>query len=112
LDGDQPVLLYYIDPGYAMEQFAGKTKCRNKIYILLHSTLAINHTKHPGEQRVSSYPFPNKKLRGSNRQDFIFIRPPGIAHEAFELRMDNVWYCKILLLFETESRTDDGMKRM
>jgi hypothetical protein len=24
--------------------------------------------------------------------------------------MDNVWYCKLLLLFEIESRTDDGMK--
>ena len=32
LDGDQPVLFYYIDPGYAMERFAGKTKFRNKFY--------------------------------------------------------------------------------
>ncbi len=46
---------------------------------------------------------------GSNRQDFVFIRPPGIAH-GVELIMDNMWYCKLLLLFEIESRTDDGMK--
>ena len=50
-------------------------------------------------------------MRGSNLQDFVFICPPGIAHGAFELRMDNVWYCKLLLLFEIESRTDDGIKR-
>jgi hypothetical protein len=24
--------------------------------------------------------------------------------------MDNVWYCKLPLLFEIESRRDDGMK--
>ncbi len=79
--------------------------------ILPDDTLAIGHTKHLGEQRVSSYPFPNKKLRGSNRQDFVLIRPPGIARGEFELRMDNVWYCRLLLLFEIKSRTDDGIKR-
>ena len=52
-----------------------------------------------------------KKLRKSNRQDFVFIRPPGISHGAFQLRMDNVWFCKILLLFQVESETDVGQKR-
>ncbi len=32
MDGDQPVLVYYIASGYAMELFAGKTKFRNKFY--------------------------------------------------------------------------------
>jgi hypothetical protein len=44
-------------------------------------------------------------------QDYIFIRPPGISHGAFELRMDNVWFCKVLLLFHFESNTDVGLKR-
>jgi hypothetical protein len=48
--------------------------------------------------------------RGLTVKDFVFIRPPGIAHRAFQLRMDNMWYCKLLILFEIESRTDDGMK--
>ena len=74
------------------------------------NTLAIGHTKHPHEQRISSWPF-KKKLRGSNRQDYVFIRPPGISHGAFQLRMDNVWFCKVLLLFQVESNTDLGLKR-
>jgi hypothetical protein len=32
LDGDQPVVFYYIDPGYALERHAGKVKFRNKFY--------------------------------------------------------------------------------
>ena len=80
-------------------------------HIVVFNTLAIGHTKHPNEQRISSWPFAVKKLRGANRQDFVFIRPPGISHGAFELRMDNVWFCKILLLFQVESKTDHGLKR-
>ena len=78
-------------------------------HIVIFNTLAIGHTKHPHEQRISSWPFPGKKLRASNRQDFI--RPPGISHGAFQLRMDNVWFCKVLLLFQIESKTDLGWKR-
>jgi hypothetical protein len=80
-------------------------------HILLYNTLAIGHKKHPGEQRVSSWPFAVRKLRGSNRQVFVFIRPPGIARGAFELRMDDVWFCKLLLLFEIVSKTDAGLER-
>jgi hypothetical protein len=32
LDGDQPVVFYYIDPGHALERHAGKLKFRNKFY--------------------------------------------------------------------------------
>ncbi len=60
--------------------------------------------KDPREQRVSSWPFAVRKSRGSNRQDFI--RPPGIARGAFEGRMDNVCYCKLLLLSEIVWKTD------
>jgi len=80
-------------------------------HIVIFNTLAIGHTKHPHEQRISSWPFPGEKLRASNRQDFVFIRPPGISHGAFQLRMDNVWFCKVLLLFQIESKTDLGWKR-
>ena len=80
-------------------------------HIVIFNTLAIGHTKHPNEQRISCWPFAGEKPRKSNRQDFVFIRPPGISHGAFELRMDNVWFCKILLLFQVESETGVGQKR-
>lgn len=80
-------------------------------HILVFNTLAIGHTKHPNEQRIACWPFVQKTLRGSNRQDFVFIRPPGISHGAFEFRMDNVWFCKVLLLFQIDSKTDLGWKR-
>jgi hypothetical protein len=32
LDGEQSVIFYYIDPGYAMERHAGKAKFKNKFY--------------------------------------------------------------------------------
>ena len=51
----------------------------DKYYIGIHAlnnsnyiTLAIGHTKHSGEQRVSSFPFAVKRLRASNSQDYIF----------------------------------------
>ena len=80
-------------------------------HFLIFNTLAIVHTKHPHEQRISSWPFVLKKLQKSNRHDFVFIRPPGISNGAFNLRMDNIWFCKILLLFQVELKTDFGMKR-
>ena len=32
MDGDQPVVFYYIDPGYALERHAGKSKFNGKFY--------------------------------------------------------------------------------
>ncbi len=32
MDGDQPVVFYYIDPGYALERHAGKSKFKGKFY--------------------------------------------------------------------------------
>ena len=60
--------------------------------------------------RISSWPFVVKKLRQSNRQDMVFIRPPGISEGAFQLRMGNIWFCKLLLLFKIRSKTDAGME--
>jgi hypothetical protein len=47
----------------------------------------------------------------ANRQDMVFARPPGIESGGFELRPDNVWYCKLLLTFPVESQTDSGIRR-
>ena len=33
MEGDQPVMFYYIDPGCAMERLASKAKFRNKFYF-------------------------------------------------------------------------------
>ena len=60
--------------------------------------------------RISSWPFVVKKLRQSNRQDMVFIRPPGISEGTFQLRMGNIWFCKLLLLFKIRSKTDAGME--
>ena len=49
-------------------------------------------------------------LKKYNRQDYVFIRPPGISEGAFQLRMDNIWFCKLLLLFKLYTRTDAGMQ--
>ena len=70
-------LLDYLDKYYI-----GIHVLNNSNYI----TLVIGHTKHSGEQRVYSFPFAVKRLRASNRQDFVFIRPPGISHGAFQLQ--------------------------
>jgi len=80
-------------------------------HIRLFSTLLIGHKQHGGEQRVLSWPFASDRLRGVNRQDYVFIRPPGIPAGAFQLRMDNVWFCKVLLLFSFVSNNDNGRKQ-
>ena len=37
-----------------------------------------------------------KKMRKTNREDWGFIRPPGTPLATFQLRMDTVWFCKVL----------------
>jgi hypothetical protein len=61
--------------------------------------------------RISCWPMTPKKLQQTNRQDWVFIRPPGISEGAFQLRIDNIWFCKLLLLFTIETKTDAGMKK-
>ncbi len=62
----------------------------NRGHIVLYTTLLIGHTQHKGHMRVSSWPFVPRKLQQTNRQDIVFIRPPGISDGAFQLRMDNI----------------------
>ena len=79
-------------------------------HIVLYSSLLIGHTQHKGHMRISSCPFVPRKLQKSNHQDYVFIRPPGISHGAFQLRIDNIWFCKPLLLFKLYTKTDAGMQ--
>jgi hypothetical protein len=60
--------------------------------------------------RLSSWPFVPRKLQQTNRQDIVFIRPAGISDGAFQFRMDNIWFCKLLLLFKIHTKTDTGME--
>ena len=83
----------------------------NRGHLCIYSTLLIGHTKHPGHMRISSLPFVPKKMHRTNRQDMVFIRPPGISDGAFQLRMDNIWFCKLLLLFKISTMTDAGIKQ-
>ncbi len=84
----------------------------NRGHIVLYATLLIGHTQHKGHMRVSSWPFVPRKSQQTNRQpeDMLFIRPPGISDAAFQLRMDNIWFCKLLLLFKIHTKTDTGMQ--
>jgi hypothetical protein len=54
-----------------------------------------------------------KKLQQTNRQEMVFIRPPGISDGPFQPRMDNIWFkfCKLLLLFKIHTKTDTGMQQ-
>lgn len=74
---------------------------KNPGHLRIFSTLLIGHKKYAGEQRVSCWPFKTKQLQLSNRQDMVFVRPPGIPKGAFRLSMDSVWFCKVLFLFRS-----------
>ena len=85
-------------------------------HLQLHSSLVIGHKEKEGVQRVYSHPFANEKKKGKqgrkrgHRQDLVFVRPPGHVIGGFQLAVDTVWFCKVLLLFAFESRTDSGIK--
>ncbi len=38
------------------------------------------------------------------------VHPPGISDGAFQFRMDNIWFCTLLLLFKIPTKTDTGMQ--
>ncbi len=45
-----------------------------------------------------------------SREDMVFTRPPGIADGAFQLRMDYIWFCKLLPLFKIHTKTETGIQ--
>ena len=73
-------------------------------HFSLFSTLEIGHSVYPGSQRVQCWPFTEMRFYGNNRDDFVFIRPPGV--EAFVLAPENVWYCRVRLLFDMSLKVD------
>jgi hypothetical protein len=79
-------------------------------HFCLFHCLVIGHSKHQGVQRVYCDPFPKKLFHGANRQDLVFIRPPGIENGGFVLKPDSVWYCRVLLLFSFSAMTDTGSR--
>ena len=56
--------------------------------------------------RISCWPMTPKNLQQTNRQDWVFNRPPGISEGAFQLQIDNIWFFKLLLLFTIEIKTE------
>jgi hypothetical protein len=50
-----------------------------------------------------------ERIADTNRQNMVFIRQPGISDGAFQLRMGNSWFCK--LLFKISTKTDTGMQQ-
>jgi len=83
---------------------------KDRGHFRLFGTLAIGHAVHPGAQRVQCWPFEELLYYGDNRQDFVLVRPPGTVADSFAPTPDNVWYCKVLLLFDIEAETDSGPK--
>ena len=73
-------------------------------HIIIYGVLQIGHTIHEGNQRLQCWPFPDRKFHGFNREDFVFVRPPGV--ERFVLSADNVWYGRLKLLFSMSVKVD------
>ena len=75
-------------------------------HFRVFGTVAIGHELHKGLRACAVLAFKDMHYYGSNRQDFVFFRPPGIEEGGFRLSPDNVWYCKVLLLFTIQAQTD------
>ena len=73
-------------------------------HFCLFGTLEIGHTLCHGVQRVVCFPFPGMDYYAANREDYVFVRPPGVTK--FELTPDNVWYGRIKLLFSISVQSD------
>jgi hypothetical protein len=106
----------HINPKYAEQNRALLGTLRihrsnnNQGHIVLYSALLIRHTQYKGQMPVSLWPFVPRTLQRINRQDLVFIRPPGISDGTFQLRMDNIWFCNLLLLFKIHTTKDAGMQ--
>ena len=55
---------------------------------------------------MQCFPFPEMQYYGSNREDYVFVRPPGV--ERFVLEPDSVWYGRVKLLFSISVQTDNS----
>ena len=68
--------------------------------------MEIGHKLYTGVQRVQCFPFPEMQYYASNREDYVFVRPPGV--ERFVLEPDSVWYGRVKLLFSISVQTDNS----
>lgn len=93
-----------------LDSLTVRPAAKDKGHFGLFGTLAIGHEVYTGYQRVQCWPFTKLLYYGANRQDFVIVRPPGTVPETFVLTPDSVWYCKTLLLFDMQSKTDSGFK--
>ncbi len=57
--------LFYLQNRALLDTLQKLRSTRGSGHIVLFNTLAIGHTKHPNEQRISSWPFAAKKIEGS-----------------------------------------------
>ena len=73
-------------------------------HIRMFGTLELGHTLHLGCQRLQCWPFPDLRYYGSNREDFVIIRPPGV--ESLVLSPENVWYGNLRLIFTISIQID------
>lgn len=80
-------------------------------HFRLFGTLSIGHKLYPGCQRVQCWPFEQLLYYGANRQDHVLVMPPNTVAANFKLTPDSVWYCKVMLLFDVEAKTDSGQKQ-
>ena len=86
----------------AMPRVQMRTSEQGEGHILLYGTLEIGHKEYPGYQRLQCWPFAEQKYYGFNREDCVFIRPPGV--ESFSLAPDNVCHC---LVWKAEASVQD-----
>jgi hypothetical protein len=79
-------------------------------------TFALFHPPHRSYKTSWSYsrilPFVPKQMHRANLKDMVFIRPPGISDGVFQLRIDNIWSCNLMLLFKINAMKDDGIKQL
>ena len=73
-------------------------------HIRIYGVLQIGHTIHEGHQRLQCWPFPDRKFYGFNREDFVFVRQPRV--ERFVQSPENVWFCRLKLLFTMSVKVD------
>jgi hypothetical protein len=77
------ILIYDAQNKALLDTLCLKKSNTTQGHICLYSTLLIGHTKYRGVMRISSWPLVHKKLQLSNRQDYVFVQPPGISDGAF-----------------------------
>ena len=83
-------------------------------HLRMYSTLLIGHkniqgssVSAAGPSRAGSF----KSLSVSRRQNMVMVRPTFIDKGGFQLRIDNVWFWRVLFLFSLVSQNDQPRKQ-